>query len=123
MANATLAAATTAASGDGAPEAAPDSTPTRPAVPVPAEARPGYCSDHPTTRLVAPRRLAGWDTRRQAIACPSADHDPYTRDRCMYCGRALFQPGQGATSNNLRRLFDTATCRNYLFRRRARGLQ
>lgn len=97
---------------------APDDSQTPP---VPAMARPGWCSVHPGLQLVTPRRLGlRMDPRRQAVACPSPEHGPYDRDRCIYCGRALFMVGASLGMQGLRRLFETSTCRNYYWRWRRR---
>lgn len=83
----------------------------------------GYCAEHPELELVAPRRVGiSWDSRRQAIACPSRDHDVYTRDRCRWCGSNLWPRTvyRGGTSE--RRAYCSELCRNYAWRaRRAAG--
>lgn len=60
----------------------------------PAAHVPGYCRDHPNVRLVTHRRagVRWWYSLPRAdppTVCTSPDHDPYTRERCGWCGLSL----------------------------------
>jgi len=61
---------------------------------------PGYCSEHPNHRLVTHRRAGvTWWYRTPrtdlAVVCPSRDHSPYDRERCLWCGLSLDEEGRG----------------------------
>ncbi len=106
-------------------DAQPDGLPTDPArassqrrlPPAPADARPGFCAEHPGYDLVPPRRAgSSWDTRRAAIVCAHPDHDLIDRNRCTYCGGPLYRDWRpGAMPRGDRRTC-SSTCRNYLWR-------
>jgi hypothetical protein len=106
----------------GGAERPEDLPPARPVPPAPGAANPGHCSDHPSILLVYPSRLATWDRRRQKILCTSLEHDPYDRERCVYCGGSLWLDGAAPWAQRTRRTFCSSTCRNYLWRWRRRPL-
>jgi len=95
----------------------------RPLPPVPGAADPGHCSDHPGLLLLYPSRLNAFDARRQMLVCPSLDHSPYDRERCVYCGGALWTDGQAPWGQRARRTYCSSTCRNYLWRWRRRKFE
>jgi hypothetical protein len=90
--------------------------------PSPALSRGGYCSEHPGEALRKPRALGmQWDSRPLPVVCPSPEHDPYTRDRCRWCGGPLFGEGGLPVFQSARRAFCSNTCRNYFWRARQRA--
>lgn len=93
-------------------------------IPHVKDARPGWCAEHPGEELVTPKRAGlRHDWRDLATICPSTDHDPYTRDRCRYCGGPLYRnvPKSGYSYGpSSRRAVCSELCRNYLYRWNAR---
>lgn len=85
--------------------------------PVPAEGRPGYCSDHPNVPLVTPRQAGRrWDRSPHATVCLEG-HPPDLRDRCMYCGGPVYYAGERPAHWGGRpRRYCSRTCRSYHWR-------
>lgn len=95
----------------------------------PAPHVPGYCSDHPGSKLVTHRRagVAWWYRTPRTdlpVVCPAASHTTYDRERCRWCGDPLDQDLLGRFSAKrayCRRRGDM--CRIDAHRARRRGLR
>lgn len=83
---------------------------------------PGFCSDHPDLELLPHKRVKGvrWYGYGEdpATCCPSPEHDPYTVERCRFCGAPL-AGRRGYPSH--RRSFCSDKHRIYRFRHDARA--
>lgn len=81
-------------------------------------AAPGYCSDHPTQRLVSHRAagLRSYGTRTEVV-CPDPSHGYTDRERCRWCGGPLVDPAE-IHRRSPRRAYCSANHRLRAFRSR-----